>query len=279
MMRPTDQELCLTAPTGGDNAGHTLRVVTTSWDDGDPSDIKIADLLRSRKLAGTFYVPITGYRGRKTLAHPALRALSSEGFEIGAHSFSHKSLTSLSREELGRDVATCKERLEQIVKREVSMFCYPKGRYDRNIIRQLKQAGYKGARTTRMLSLDTDFTAFEIRTTVQAYPHPKMAYVRNLGRAGNIPGLVGYLSELRHFRSWVELGKQFFDRMLKRGGIWHLYGHSWEIEQLGIWADLQEMLDYVNNHAGVIYATNGQLLRLLKPSAPIGLADTEANKS
>lgn len=273
MMRPTDQEPYLNGPTDGDYAGHRLRVVTTSWDDGDPSDIKIGDLLRSRGLAGTFYVPITGYQGRKILAPADLRAFSSQGFEIGAHSLSHKILTSLSREELVRDVAKCKEMLEEIVDREVPMFCYPKGRYDRNIIKELKQAGYKGARTTRMLSLDTDFVAFEMRTTLQAYPHQKMAYVRNLGRARNIPGLVGYLSELRHFRSWVELGKQLFDQMLKRGGIWHLYGHSWEIEQLGIWDDLQEMLDYVNNHAGVIYATNGQLLRLLKPLYANGSAD------
>ena len=67
-----------------------MRVVTTSWDDGDPNDIKIADLLRSRKLPGTFYVPITGYQGRKTLCTEDLRTLCSEGFEIGGHSVSHK---------------------------------------------------------------------------------------------------------------------------------------------------------------------------------------------
>src|SRR5437667_11752832 len=113
MTGPVDLELSLNGPSGN-NAGHKLRVVTTSWDDGDPSDIKIADLLRSRGLAGTFYVPITGYHGRKTLASADLQALSSQGFEIGAHSLSHKCLTSLSGEDLVRDVTTCKGMLEQI---------------------------------------------------------------------------------------------------------------------------------------------------------------------
>jgi hypothetical protein len=61
----------------------------------------------------------------------------------------------------------------------------------------------------------------------------------------------------------VELGKRFFDQILKRGGIWHLYGHSWEIEQLDIWADLREILDYVAHHKDVSYVTNGQLLSLV----------------
>jgi peptidoglycan/xylan/chitin deacetylase (PgdA/CDA1 family) len=90
-----------------------MRVVTTSWDDGDPNDIKIADLLRSRKLPGTFYVPITGYQGRKTLCTEDLRTLCSEGFEIGGHSVSHKSLSNVSRKELAREVRDCKQMLSQ----------------------------------------------------------------------------------------------------------------------------------------------------------------------
>lgn len=249
--------------SNGNHSLNKLRVVTTSWDDGDPSDIKIAELLGSRGLAGTFYVPITGYQGRKTLASADLRLLSSQGFEIGAHSLSHRSLTTLKGEELVRDVSTCKGMLEQIIDREVPMFCYPRGRYDRNIIKQVRLANYKGARTTRMLSLKPDFSAFEMPTTVQAYPHPRMAYVRNLGRARNIPGLVNYLSGLQHFRSWVELGKEFFDQVLEYGGIWHLYGHSWEIEQLALWGELREMLDHVANRMDVAYLTNGQLLSLV----------------
>jgi hypothetical protein len=62
-----------------------LRVVTTSWDDGDPRDLRVADLLRSRDLPGTFYVPMVGPKGRKTLAAADLRTLCSTNFEIRAH--------------------------------------------------------------------------------------------------------------------------------------------------------------------------------------------------
>ncbi len=237
------------------------RVVTTSWDDGDPRDLRIAELLRSRDLPGTFYVPIVGCRGSKILAAADLRTLSSAGFEIGAHSVSHKSLPRLSPTELHHEVRTCKQMLEQTLGRGVLMFCYPNGRYNDEVIRQVKDAGYQGARTTRMLWLrTTEFLPFEMPTTVQAYPHPRSAYLRNLGRARNIPGLLRYVTELSRFRSWVELGKRLFDQAREYGGIWHLYGHSWQIDELGIWDDLHEMLDYVSHHSDVTYLTNSQLL-------------------
>ncbi len=246
-----------------------MRVVTTSWDDGDPNDVKIADLLRRRELPGTFYVPITGYQGRKTLSTNDLRALFSEGFEIGGHSVSHRSLSHFSRKAVAREVRDCKQILEDALGERVLVFCYPNGRFDTDVVREVCEAGYKGARTTRMLSLETEFLPFEMPTTLQAYPHTKTSYVRNLGRARNIPGLWTYATRLRKFPDWVELGKQCFDEVLKHGGVWHLYGHSWEIEELAMWGQLQQILDYVCKREGVIYPTNGQLLSILKCHQPV----------
>ena len=240
-----------------------LRVVTTSWDDGDPRDLRVAELLLSRDLSGTFYVPITGYQGGKTLAGTDLRALSSEGFEIGAHSVSHRTLPTLGPAEQAREVWVCKQMLEQTLGSSVSMFCYPNGRYNAELIEQVQNAGYKGARTTRMLSLKTRFSAYEMPTTVQAYPHHRARYVRNLLRAHDIPGLGTYVTQLSRFESWTALGRQLFSELLERGGIWHLYGHSWEIDELGIWDELGDMLDYVSHRDGVTYVTNGELMSLL----------------
>ena len=186
------------------------RIVTTSWDDGDPCDVRIAELLRSRGIAGTFYIPMLGYSNKTTLATSDLRALSSEGFEIGAHSVSHNSLTALSEEQLGHEVSSCKQTLEQTVGKEVSMFCYPNGRYNHRVIREVRRAGYKGARTTWMLSTSTDFRPFEMPTTLQAFPHPRTGYLRDLGRAKNLHGLWKFTTELSRFESWIDLGKKTF---------------------------------------------------------------------
>lgn len=235
-------------------------IVTTSWDDGDPKDLRIADFLFSRGLKGTFYIPMTGYLGGRTLGTSDLRALSSQGFEIGAHSVSHQSLPSLTTVQLAHEVRICKQNLEQIVGQSVIMFCYPNGRYNRGVIRNVQRAGYKGARTARLLSMSTDFHAFEMPTTIQAYPHCRADYIRNLARARNAPALLKYMMTLRRFESWVELGKQLFREVLERGGTWHLYGHSWEIDELNLWSDLRELLDYISLRKGVKYLNNGQLV-------------------
>jgi hypothetical protein len=206
---------------------------------------------------------MTGYQGRRTLTTADIHVLSNQGFEIGAHTVSHKNLPSLTARQLTHEVGVCKHMLEQIIGRSVVMFCYPNGRYDGEVIRHVRHAGYKGARTVRMLSMSADFSPFEMPTTVQAYPHSNSAYIRNLARAHNAPGLLRFMTTLRGFKCWVELGKQLFREVLEHGGIWHLYGHSWEIEELGIWDDLGEMLDHVSNRKGVTYVTNGRLLSLL----------------
>lgn len=235
-------------------------VVTTSWDDGYASDLTIAELLHSHNLTGTFYVPQRNHHGNATIGKSDLRSLYSAGFEIGAHTVSHKTLPRLDNHELEYELSTCKQVLEQIVGDEVSMFCYPKGRYDAKVIRAVMRAGFRGARTTQMLSLSARFRPFQMPTTVQAYPHPTIGYLKNIGR--NRDPIIGlrYLTQLSRSSSWVDIGKRLFDRALAHGGVWHLYGHSWEIEEANLWDEVREMLGYVSHRDHVSYLNNGHLL-------------------
>jgi len=249
----------------GNQSVEAPRIVTTSWDDGDRADLKVAELLRSKGVGGTFYVPTNPYR-ECSLDRTQLRAMDSEGFEIGAHGVSHKLLWGLSAKELAAEVAPCKATLEDILGTPVRMFCYPCGRYDSNAVRALKEAGYCGARTVRMLATRMDFDPFEMPTTMQIFPHSRSTYLRNVARAGKLEGLQVCLVQRARLGNWLELGKRLFDSVLQNGGIWHLYGHSWEINDLKLWDGLQAMLDYVRGRAGVMYLPNGEVLDFLRTS-------------
>jgi len=235
-------------------------IVTTSWDDGDLMDLKLAELLRARGISATFYIPIQSYR-KQSLSHAQLRALAEEGFEIGAHSVTHKLLHGLSEAELAAEINPCKPILEDIVGQEVSMFCYPQGRYDSNTVRALKEAGYSGARTVRMLATRPDYDSFQIPTTVQSFPHLPFTYFKNAAKVLNMEGLRTCFSQRTGLRNWIELGKRLFDSVVENGGVWHMYGHSWEIDDLGLWKDLSELLDYVSHHKGVTYVPNCKLVQ------------------
>jgi peptidoglycan/xylan/chitin deacetylase (PgdA/CDA1 family) len=245
---------------GGCNSssGKTV-VVTTSWDDGHRHDLKLAELLASRKLPGTFYVP-TGTLGKPlTLSAAHLRELGSAGFEIGAHTVTHPILSDLRGAALTREVVECKQVLEEILGSGVPSFAYPKGRGNGEVAKQLKLAGYRSARGLRMLSLSCNFPPFDMPFTVQAYPHSWTNYARNLIRRGEVVALAKSFGQIRRSRNWVDLGKALFDRALLEGGAWHLVGHSWETEKIGGWSELEEMMDYVSGRDGVRYLTNGQL--------------------
>lgn len=242
-------------------------IVTTSWDDGDRADLRLAEMLHSHGIGGTFYVPTRPYGGRPALSHQDLRDLTAEGFEIGAHTVTHKLLWGLSGKELAEEVEPCKPALEDITGKEVRMFCYPCGRYDANVIRAVEKAGYAGARTVRMLSTQLEFSRFEMPTTVQIMPHAKSGYIRNVLRARKIEGVQVFLGQMSRLDNWLELSKSLFDSALKNGGMWHLYGHSHELDKLDLWKGLEEILDYVGRRKDVTYVPNGELVSLVFPQA------------
>lgn len=241
-------------------------IVTTSWDDGDRADLRLSDLLLSRGVPGTLYVPIQPYLGRPALTAAELRLLVKEGMEVGGHGVDHEHMPSLSREETLRVVRECKNRLENAVGREIRMFCYPGGHYTRTTVRCLADTGYQGARTTRMLATRAAFSRFEMPTTVQAFPHRGFTYLKNAVKAGRPARFYRYVSDGRS--GWMDMGKRLFDHVLAEGGLWHLYGHSWELDNHQLWDSLAELLAYVGGRKGVLYATNGNALEILQPGIP-----------
>ena len=62
--------------------------------------------------------------------------------------------------------------------------------------------------------------------------------------------------------NWLDLARGLFDSVLQEGGVWHLYGHSWEIEEFDLWDDLKQILEYVSGRDGVLYLSNGEALGL-----------------
>lgn len=244
------------------NDPHQSRIVTTSWDDGNAADLCVGEILKSKHLRGTFYIPLRYHERTLTDAH--LRELVREGFEIGAHTYSHKELNGLTTKNMADEIIPCKPSLEDASGSEVTMFCYPCGRYNPTVIRTLRHAGYTGARTTRMLATQLCFEPFEIPTTVQAFNHPSFTYFKNAAKARRLESLRNFVSQRYRLASWVELSKRLFDNVLQNGGIWHLYGHSWEIERIGLWDELREVMDYVSGRDGVEYLSNGQLASLHK---------------
>src|SRR3954463_15662703 len=104
-------------------------LVTTSWDDGHPSDLRVADLLEKHGLSGTFYVPCRNSEGRPVM-RPTEVAQLGRRFEVAGHSQDHVSLTEIAPHLAAQQILSNKHRLEDLLAREVCGFAYVRGRHN-----------------------------------------------------------------------------------------------------------------------------------------------------
>lgn len=65
--------------------------------------------------------------------------------EFGSHTLSHVNLSKIDDKELLNELVKSKKEVENITKKECEAFAYPYGKFDDNIIDNVKKAGYKNA--------------------------------------------------------------------------------------------------------------------------------------
>ena len=227
-------------------------LVTTSWDDGHILDHCTAGLLDTYGVQGTFYIAPFNveFQRRVRLRNRDLQALAAD-FEIGGHTLSHANLTRTSDAEAMREIAEGKDCLEQAIGSTVRSFCYPYGRYEKRHGSMARSAGFRYARTIRRYSTTAVSRPMEANTTIHACQHlsdmPAMLRLAN----GSIRKAIDF------YRNWDVLAMALFDKVLSAGGVYHLWGHSWEIERNKDWDRLERVLEYVGGRSDVQYVNNG----------------------
>lgn len=233
--------------------------VTTSWDDGHSGDPRLAELLASKGMLGTFYW---------TVDHPEFtypgpqetQALLDMGMEIGGHTMTHPDLTSLDDDQLKWELETSKAQLEDYVQRPVRTFCYPFGYFNRRVRDAVRNAGYELARTTEAFRTTTGPDPLLVPVTMQVFPHGKKTHLTHSLRRRNLVGLANWLTRHRAGSDMEEIVSQSLDHIQANGGILHIWGHSWELERFDLWAAFERLLDVVTERGDLQHVTNDALI-------------------
>ena len=220
-----------------------LALFTTSWDDGHPLDLRMADLLSKHGFQGTFYVPLTNREGLPVLSTDNLRVLD-QGFEMGSHTIDHCYLQSVSSTEALRQIVGGKNQLEEVLGHTVEGFCYPGGEYKKNHIKMVADAGFEYART--VVNFQTGFVtdSFHMPTTLQFYPHSRNVFMRNFIKH------MGWVQRNPAFILAMVNGdlesclKAMLNYVCENGGVFHIWGHSWELDGFDGWVKLDNFLRY-----------------------------------
>ena len=125
------------------------RPVVVSFDDGYLSQYTRAfPVLAAHHWPGVLNMEVNFLRPAGGLRPWRIRRLLDAGWELDAHTLTHPDLTMLPSGELRRQVAGSRAALRQRFHVPVNFFCYPDGRYDAEVVAEVRRAGFLGATTT-----------------------------------------------------------------------------------------------------------------------------------
>lgn len=225
----------------GDWRRNSPLLVTTSWDDGHPADLRVADLLDKHGVSGTFYIPCSNSEGRPVMC-PTNVAELGRRFEVGGHTKNHISLTEIAPPAAANQILANKHRLEDLVGREVCGFAYVRGRHNRIVRGLVEQAGYRYARTVKTLMTTPGHDRFRVPTTTQFFAHSSSTYVRNyLSKGPTLERATILGAVLSHDELTMRFSRAA-KASARLGGYFHLWGHSWELDEHDLWDPLDRLL-------------------------------------
>lgn len=233
-------------------------IITTSWDDGHPLDFKIASLLEEYNLKGTFYIPKANCENL-VMEEEEIISLSLK-HEIGGHTLNHNALNSNNVDFLENEIGGCKKWLEKLLDKECKSFCYPKGKYSNLAVNTVKKNGFKYARTVELININNLQNSFLVPTAIQVYKHNRFTYFKNSVKRSGVTGITNFIQNVGFKNNSLDyLTNKMLDNIEERGGVFHLWGHSWEIEKENLWQDLEVILKICSQRTNFIIKNNGEL--------------------
>jgi peptidoglycan-N-acetylglucosamine deacetylase len=239
-------------------------LLTTSWDDGNPADLRLAESLALHGLRGTFYL-CRDRQHRPRLNDGDIRELATfPEVEIGSHTLTHPDLTRLNARQVEVELRDSRSWLEDLIGQPVTSFCYPNGRHGRGLARRVAAAGYTVGRTTASGHRTLEFDPLRMPTTMQLYPHGRLVQLRHALRERNLRGFAHLAALPSWSRRSAELARGFVEQAARSGDepvAIHVWGHSWELEEAELWPALRELLAYFRD-LGPTPMTNRELVEL-----------------
>ncbi len=115
-----------------------------NFDDGFRGIYEHFDLFAEKKIPVRLFM-VTDFIDRPGyLSAKELLKLGETGlFYVGSHGLTHKNFDTLSPNELKKELEESKKILEDLLGKEVDTLCFPRGRFNDNVLEYAKNAGYK----------------------------------------------------------------------------------------------------------------------------------------
>ena len=210
------------------------KALTFSYDDGQSFDGRLAELLRSHGMKGTFHLN----SGRLGLRRGDEVYISREevkevyaGHEVACHGVEHRNLPTITRQQVILEIQEDRKVLEEVTGGLVQGMSYAFGNYNQEIMDIAKALGIKYSRTiqdTKNFFLPSDFMAW----------HPTC----------------------HHDNGLLELADSFIDVAgYYELPVMYVWGHSFEFGRTGDWSIIEAFVDKMAGQENIWYATNMEI--------------------
>jgi len=142
-----------------------------SFDDGFESVYSYAfPVIKKYKIRAVLFISTDFIdktpRAASPLTWEQIREMAAQGFELGSHTISHRYLAGLAEDDIYREAAVSKKRIEDMTGNKIDLFAYPYGNtraFNEKTAAILKNSGYKRAYINMMGMDNSDKNPFEIK--------------------------------------------------------------------------------------------------------------------
>lgn len=224
-------------------------MIEFSWDDGAYEDLRLLNILS--KFDGfdhTFYIPAKNIE-RPVICNQDIITISQFA-TIGSHTYNHIFLDTIHVDNVECEVASGRKFLEDLLGCEVDKFCFPGGKYNRHIVKKIKNT-VGLARTTNLMSCSSSNGDFIRNTTLQLVYRDRISLVKHILAFAPLRLKMQILDKIRHTYRIVDLLRiyvEFYRKHdCKKDINIHIWGHSWEIEKHQLWGELEDILRYLQS--------------------------------
>ncbi|MFU8862117.1 MAG: polysaccharide deacetylase family protein [Cyclonatronaceae bacterium] len=99
-------------------------------------------VMGNRKLESARWDEVNDFDICPLMSDEQIRTVQKMGFEIGAHSLNHCSLTDLSEKSIELEVTRSKEAIEEVLQGSIQTFSYPYGSVDERVKKVVSDSGF-----------------------------------------------------------------------------------------------------------------------------------------
>ncbi len=169
--------------------------IALTFDDGPHPHFteSIISILRAEDVKATFFLV-----GTKMTEHPSLAArLAVEHHELAGHTFSHRNLSKLSREDIRRELQVTKQLIVDLARQDSMFFRPPGGQYDRDVLSVAEEMGLSMVLWTVFPKDHEEKSADKIVEKVLAQATDRGVVLLHSGRPATLQALPKIIRELK----------------------------------------------------------------------------------